>query len=51
MGYIRNLGDGPHFFMWALKYMYPDIDHKVVLITNMRNHPEDWELYLAMKRI
>lgn len=49
MGYIRNLGDGPHFFQWALKYMYPDIDHKVVLITNMRNHPKDWELYLAMK--
>lgn len=49
MGYIRNLGDGPHFYQWALKYMYPGINNKVVLITNMRNHPTDWELYLAMK--
>lgn len=49
MGYIRNLGDGPHFYQWALKYMNPGDDGRVVLITNMRNHPKDWELYLAMK--
>jgi len=50
MGCIRTKGDGPHFYSWALEYMYPGTNHKVVLITNMRNHPKDWALYLAMKQ-
>ena len=49
MGYIRNRGDGPHYYQWALKYMYSEAEHRVVLITNMRNHPKDWELYEAMR--
>lgn len=50
MGYIRNEGDGPHFYRWFGQYMSNDAGKKVVLITNMRNHPKDWELYLAMKQ-
>ena len=49
MGYIRNLGEGPHFYKWALKYGDGGINNGVVLITNMRNHLTDWEIYLVMK--
>lgn len=49
MGYIRNLGEGPHFYKWALKYGDGGADNGVVLITNMRNHLTDWEMYLVMK--
>ena len=49
MRFVRSLGDGPHYFKWALKYCYEEADHRVVLITNMRNHPRDRELYMAMK--
>lgn len=51
MGYIRNIGDGPHYYSWQLKYMNPSIGHKVVLITNMRNRVDDQEIYQAMKEI
>lgn len=50
MQYVRNLGDGPHFYSWARKYMGDRQDERVLLITNMRNHPEDWELYEGMKK-
>ena len=49
MGYIRNLGEGPNFYRWALKYGDGGINNGVVLITNMRNHLTDWEMYLMMK--
>lgn len=49
MGYVRNLGDGPHFYQWQREVTYPEKDSKVVLITNMENHMTDWELYLAGK--
>lgn len=50
MRYVRSLGDGPYYYQWALKYCYGKAENKVVLITNMRNHPQDWELYSAMKQ-
>lgn len=50
MGYIRNIGDGPQFYQWALKYMGKEEDASVVLITNMRRRPTAWELYLGMKK-
>lgn len=50
MGYIRNLADGPHFYGWMSRYMSPEADSRVVLITNMHNHPGDRELYLAMRQ-
>ena len=49
MGYVRNLGDGPHFYGWQREVTYSEKDCKVVLITNMENHMTDWELYLAGK--
>lgn len=50
LGFIRNQAEGPHFYSWALKYDDQDKHNGVVLITNMRNHKKDWELYLLMKR-
>lgn len=49
MGYIRNVGDGPHFYGWQREVTYSEKDSKVVLITNMENHMTDWKLYLAGK--
>ena len=49
MGYIRNLGDGPHFYEWQREVTYSEEDKRVVLITNMENHMTDQELYQAMK--
>lgn len=49
LGYVRNLGEGPHFYKWALKYGDGGAGNGVVLITNMRNHLTDWEMYLVMK--
>ena len=49
MGYIRNIGDGPDFYMWQREVTYSKEDCKVILITNMENHMTDWELYLAGK--
>lgn len=49
MGYLRNLGDGPHFYLWQREFLYPPEDAKVVLITNMENHLTDSELFALMK--
>lgn len=51
MGYIRNIADGPHFYNWMAKYMSGNSASKVTLITNMRNHPNNHEIYLAMKTL
>lgn len=49
MGYIRNLGDGPHFYEWQRQFLYAEEDRRVVLITNMENHMTDAELFDCMK--
>lgn len=49
MGYLRNLGDGPHFYGWQREFLYSQEDARVVLITNMENHLTDQELFLLMK--
>lgn len=49
MFYIRNMGDGPHFYEWQRKYTYKEEDQKVVLLTNIENHYIDEKLYEAMK--
>ena len=49
MGYLRNLGDGPHFYVWQRDFLYPPEDARVVLITNMENHLTDEELFALMK--
>lgn len=48
MGYIRNIGDGPHFYEWQREATYSEEDKRVVLITNMENHMTDEELYHAI---
>lgn len=49
MFYIRNMGDGPHFFNWQRKFTYKEEDRRVMLLTNIENHLVDWELYEAMR--
>jgi hypothetical protein len=50
MFYIRNMGDGPHFFEWQRKFLYREEDRRVMLLTNLENHLTDEELYEAMKK-
>lgn len=49
MGYFRVLGDGPHFYVWQREYLYSPEDRRVMLLTNMENHLNDFELYELMK--
>lgn len=50
MGYIRNMGEGPHFYSWQREFLYSETDRKVMLITNFENHLTDEELYEYMKK-
>lgn len=50
MSYIRNLGDGPHFYQWQRDFLYAEEDRKVMLIMNMENHLEDHEIFALMKQ-
>ena len=49
MGYVRNIGDGPHFYLWQREVTYAEEDKRVVLLTNLENHMTDVELYEYMK--
>ena len=49
MSYLRNLGDGPHFFKWQKEYLYAEEDRRILLILNMENHLTDEELYQLME--
>lgn len=49
MSYIRNLGDGPHFYEWQREFLYSEEDRRVVLVMNMENHMEDDELFALME--
>jgi hypothetical protein len=51
MFFVRNLGDGPHFYEWQRDIMLKPEDKGVILITNLDNHATDEELYQAMKMI
>lgn len=50
MGYVRNVGDGPDFYLWQREVIYPEKDRRVVLITNMENHLTNEELFEEMCR-
>ena len=50
MGYLRNKGDGPHFYEWQRKFLYAEEDTRVVLILNMENHLNDDELFNLMRK-
>lgn len=49
MSYLRNIGDGPHFFKWMREYLYSEEDSKVMLILNKENHLKDDELFELME--
>ncbi|HHV09149.1 MAG TPA: hypothetical protein GXX75_02570 [Clostridiales bacterium] len=49
MSYVRNLGDGPHFYQWQRDFLYSEEDRRVMLILVMENHLKDQELFVLMK--
>jgi hypothetical protein len=49
MSYLRNLGDGPHFFKWQREFLYAEEDRRVLLVLNMENHLTDDELFALME--
>lgn len=49
MGYLRSLGDGPHYYQWQREFLYSEEDKRVMLIMNMENHLTDQELFSLMK--
>lgn len=48
MSYVRNLGEGPHFYEWQRKYQDDAKDAKVMLVLNFYNHLTDDELWKLM---
>lgn len=50
MGYLRTLGDGPHYYQWQREFLYSEEDRKVMLIMNMENHLKDQELFELMEK-
>lgn len=49
MGYIRNLGDGPHFYEWQRDFLYAKEDRNVRMILNLENHLNNQELFELME--
>lgn len=49
MSYLRNLGDGPHFYRWQREFLYSEEDRRVLLILNLENHLKDDELFALME--
>lgn len=49
MSYIRNIGDGPHFYAWQRDFLYSEKDRRVMLVLNMENHLKDSEIFELMK--
>ena len=50
MGYLRAIGDGPHYFQWKRDFTYPEWEKNVFVIMNMENHETDDEIFRAMKQ-
>lgn len=49
MRYIRVIGEGPRFFYWQRELLYSEEDRRIMLLTNIRNHMTDDEIFTAMK--
>lgn len=49
MGYVRNLGDGPHFYQWQREFLYSEEDKRVMLLLNLENHLQDEEMFDLME--
>lgn len=50
MGYLRNIGDGPHFYEWQREFLYSEEDRRVMLVMNMDNHLNNDLLYTQMQK-
>lgn len=50
MSYLRNKGDGPHYYQWQRDFLYAKEERRVMLIMNMENHLQDHELFGLMKQ-
>lgn len=50
MGYLRCLGEGPHYYAWQREFLYAEADRRITLITNMENHLKDNELFQLMEQ-
>lgn len=49
MSYLRNLGDGPHYYQWQRDFLYAEEDRRVMLVMTMENHLRDEELFALME--
>ncbi|KAA8830237.1 glycosyl hydrolase 115 family protein [Bifidobacterium tissieri] len=49
MGYLRAMGDGPHYYQWKRDFLYPKWEKDVMVIMNMENHETDQQIFDAMK--
>lgn len=49
MSYLRNMGDGPHFYQWQREFLYSEEDRKVMLIMNMENHLPNQDIFALME--
>ncbi len=49
MAYVRNLGDGPHFYQWQRDFSDAKEDRQIMLLLNTENHLKDQELFLLME--
>ena len=50
MGYLRCVGDGPHYYQWKRDFTYPVWEKDLFVIMNMENHETDDEIFEAMKK-
>ncbi|KFI50947.1 glycosyl hydrolase 115 family protein [Bifidobacterium biavatii] len=51
MSYLRNRGDGPHYYGWKHEFCYAPQWRDVIVVLNMENHESDDEIFQAMKRV
>lgn len=49
MGFLRTLGEGPHYYEWQREFLYSEEDRQVMLILNMENHLNNDELFRLME--
>lgn len=49
MSYLRNLGDGPHYYFWQRDFLYSEEDKRVMLLLNLENHLRDSEMFEQME--
>ena len=48
MGYLRAMGDGPHYYQWQRDFIYSREERKILTLLNVENHLTDDEMFEAM---